>query len=69
MLYYERIDLSEGIHVAKSNSSKECIVCHYWFFSHGFKFQNSVYNHCHDLMMFCINITNIAIIYVKGVDH
>ena len=29
MLYYDRIDLSEGIDVAKSNNSKECIICHY----------------------------------------
>ena len=31
MLYYDRIDLSEGVDVgkAKSNNSKECIVCHY----------------------------------------
>ena len=29
MLYYNRIDLSEGVDVGKSNNSKECIVCHY----------------------------------------
>ena len=29
MLYCDRIDLSEEIDVAKSNNSKECIVCHY----------------------------------------
>ena len=28
MLYYDRIDLSEGIDVGKSDISKECIVCH-----------------------------------------
>ena len=33
MLYYNRIDLSEGINAAKGNNSKECMVCHYWFFS------------------------------------
>ena len=65
----ERIDLSEGICVVKSNSSKECIVCRYWFFSIGSKFQDSVYNHYHDLTMFCINISKIAIITNKGVDH
>ena len=36
MLDYGRIDISEGIDVAKNNSSKECIVCLYWFFNHGF---------------------------------
>ena len=29
MLYYDGIDLSEGIDFAKSNNSKEYIVCHY----------------------------------------
>ena len=29
MLNYDRIDISKGIDVAVSNSSKECMVCHY----------------------------------------
>ena len=30
MLYYNKIDLSEGANLAKNNNSKECIlVCHY----------------------------------------
>ena len=29
MLYYERIDISEGIHVNKTSASKECNICHY----------------------------------------
>ena len=32
MLQYERIDVSEGIGVNKTSASKECEVCHYWFF-------------------------------------
>ena len=38
MLYYDGIDLSEGINPAKSNNSKECIVWDYWCFNLGFKF-------------------------------
>ena len=30
MLYYERIDISQGIDLAKSNNSKECMICYYW---------------------------------------
>ena len=44
MLYYNKIDLSEGINPAKINNSEECVVCHYWYFNHGFKFQNFVCN-------------------------
>ena len=46
MLYYDRIDISEGIDLSKSNKSKECLICHYWFFNHGFKFQDCVCNGC-----------------------
>ena len=69
MLYYDRIDLSEEIDVAKSNSSKECIIFHYWFFNHEFKFQDSLCNCCHDLTILCLNISDIAIIAVKVVDY
>ena len=29
MLEYERIDISEGIDLNKSDKSKECDICHY----------------------------------------
>ena len=32
MLEYEKIDISEGIDVNKTNLSKECDICHYWYF-------------------------------------
>ena len=32
MLEYGRIDISEGININKTNPSKECDVCHYWYF-------------------------------------
>ena len=30
---------------------------------------SNVYNGCYDLRMLCLNISNIAIITVKGVDY
>ena len=42
---------------------------HYFFFHHGFEFQYSVYNGCHNLSMLCIDISDIAIITVKNVDY
>ena len=67
-MYHDRIDTSEGIDLAKSNNIKECMICHYWFFNHAFEFQDSVCNGCHDLM-FCLNISDIAIITVKNFDY
>ena len=56
MLYHDRIDISQGVDLAISNKSKQCMICHYWFFNHGFKFQDYVCNGCHDLTMFCVLI-------------
>ena len=68
MLYYKKIDTSEGIDPTKSNRSKEWMICYYWFFNHGFKLQDSVYNGCHDLTTLCLNISDIAVIIDKNVD-
>ena len=66
MLYYDR---SEGIDTAKSNNSKESMVCHYWYFNQEFKLQNFVCKGCHDLIILCLNLSDIAIITVKNVDY
>ena len=36
MMYYDTIDITEGIDLAKSNSHQERMICHFWFFNHGF---------------------------------
>ena len=45
------------------------MICHYFFFNHGFKFQDSVSNGCHDLKMLSVNISDSTIITVKNVDY
>ena len=65
MLYYGRIDKRKGTDPANSNSSKECIICHYWFFNHGFNFQDSECKGCNVLAMLCLNMSDINIITVK----
>ena len=67
--FYDIIDLIEGIHLAKSNKIKKVISCHYWFFNHGFKFQNSVCNGCYDFSILSVNISNIVVIIVENVDY
>ena len=32
MREYDRIDISEGIDINKTNASKECNICRYWHF-------------------------------------
>ena len=36
MLENDRINISEGININKTNVSKECDICHYWYFSENF---------------------------------
>ena len=70
MLYYDRIDVSEGTDVNKTSESKKCNICHYWYFlNKGFKFQPNVCNRCHDLLMMSMNLTDIAILNIKGSDY
>ena len=60
MLEYERIDISEGIDVNKTNLSKECDICHYWYFKDiGFKFEPYLCNGCRNLMQKASQVTFI----------
>ena len=71
MLEYDRMDLSEGIDVNKSNNkSKECNICHYWYFiDKNFNYQKYLCNGCHDLMQKAMSFNNVAIVSVKGNDY
>ena len=69
MLYYDRIDINEGIDLTKSNKSNESMICPNLFFNHGFKFQDYVCNGCHGLTMLSVNINDIAITTVENVDY
>ena len=70
MLYFDRIDISQGNDVNKRSASKECDVCHYqYFLNYSFKFQPNVCNRCHDLLMMSMNLSDIAILNNKGSDY
>ena len=70
MLYYNRIYVFEGIDVNKTSASKKCDICRYWYFlSYSFKFQPNVCNRCHDLLMMSMNLSDIAILNIKGSDY
>ena len=57
ILYYDGIDVSEGIDVNKTSESKERDICHYiYFLDKGFKFQPNVCNGFHDLLMMSMNL-------------
>ena len=63
----QKIDVSEGTDVNKTSASKECELCHYWFFEDvGFKLEKHVRNGCHDLLTMAYSLKNIAILSAKG---
>ena len=67
MIQYQKIDVSEGIDVNKTGASKECELCHYWFFKDiGFKFEEHVCNRCHDLLTMVHFLKNIVVLSAKG---
>ena len=66
MLEYERIDISEGIDIDKTNKSKECMLCHYWYFldkhfSHG----PYLFDGCYNMAQKSTDFKNIAIVHIK----
>ena len=57
MLYFDTVEVSEGIDVNKTIASKECDICHYcYFLNYSFKFQPNVCNISHDFLMMFINL-------------
>ena len=70
MLEYERIDISEGINLNKSNKSEECDICHYWYFlDKSFDYEPYLCNGCHDLMQKAMNFNDVAVVSIKGSDY
>ena len=70
MLQYGRIDVSERIDVDRINKSKECMLCHYWYFRDVcYKFQTYLCNACHAVSTMAYDLKNIAILSATGVYY
>ena len=51
MIEYERIDISESIDINKTNKSKECMLCHYWYFlNKNFSYGRDHCDGCYNIM-------------------
>ena len=56
-----RIDVNE------SSNSRECSLCHFWYFTDKkINYQKYFCGGCHDMSMKAVSIKNLAIIYSKG---
>ena len=70
MLEYDRIDISKGIDINKTNASKEPDVCHYWYFlDKNFKYEPYLCNNYHDLMQKAMSFNDVAFVSGKGSDY
>ena len=62
-----KTDVSEGIDIYKTSLSKECELCHYWYFKDvDFRFEEHVCNKCHDVLITAYELKTIAILSVGG---
>ena len=66
MLVYEKIDISDGIGINKSDKSKERMLCHYWYFlNKRLSYGSYLCDGCYNMMHKCNKLKNIAIILIK----
>ena len=45
------------------------MICHYWYFADGFKYQPYACNGCHDFSMTVQNLGDFFIVTIKNIDH
>ena len=70
MLEYDKIDISAGIDINETSTSKECDICHYWYFlGKNFNYEPYLCNGCYDLMQKAMNFNDVAIAFIKGNVH
>ena len=66
MLEYDRIDISEGTDTNKTSASKECNICHYWYFlDKNFNFEPYLCNGYYNLIQKAMSFKNVAIVSIK----
>ena len=62
--------MNEGTNINKTSASKECDICHYWYFlNKGFKFQPNVCNRCFDLLLMSMSLSDIAFLNIKNASY
>ena len=70
MLKYDKIDIIEGIDLDKTNKSKECMFCHYWYYlNKNFSYGPFSCDGCYNIVQRSTDFKNIAIIHLKKKVH
>ena len=67
---YDRIDISEGTDINKTDSLHECIISNYLcFLAINVRFQPKVCYGCHDITQKSMNFDSFAIVTVRKNDY
>ena len=62
MLEYDKIDITEGINLDKTNKSRECMFCHYWYYlNKNFSYGPFTCDGCYDIVQRSTDFKDIAI--------
>ena len=70
ILEYDKIDISEGVDINKTSTSKDCdIYCYWYFLGKSFNFEPYLCNGCHDLMQKATGFGDVAIVSIEGNDY
>ena len=66
ILVDEKINTSDGIDVDVSDKSKECLLCHYWYFlDKRLSYGPYLCDGCYNMMQKCSKLKNNAIMLKK----
>ena len=71
MLRYEKTDVSEVIDIDKTDASKECMFCHYWYFKDGLKIESNLCDNCYGTLIIaynskCLAVLNLRVLITDG---
>ena len=66
MLEYDRINISQSIDINKTNKTKECMLCHYWYFlDKNFSYGPYLFDGCYNIIQKSNDFKNITIVLIK----
>ena len=66
MLKHNKIDVTDGIDLDKTNKSRKCMFCHYWYYLKNFSYGPFTCDGCYNIVEKSIDFKNIAMVYVKN---
>ena len=70
MLYFHRMNVLKVLVLTNKVSVSKEIICQCpYFVDKGFRFQPTACNGCHDVSNLSVNINNITVLNINGIDY